>query len=247
MTSMRLLRRIIRMLFLAVPCGILLSMALIKKDSEFPSAYLATKPEYHFLLEDLEKNGQEKISAEKIFSGNASDDDWVQSDGIILSDLLALKVDPTIWSAAQIRDLSQYILITTLRYHVKPSLLLSLIDVESEFRPGAVSSQGAIGLMQVMPATAAAFLGESVTEAMLHDPKKNIEVGLSYLVELRRRFKKPEYYLTAYNIGPSELMRRMQNHEGIPVQYYQKILRKVPLFQKPQEKVMAGQWTRRWL
>jgi len=97
------------------------------------------------------------------------------------------------------------------QYSMDPAFVLSLIQVESGFRPDAVSEAGAIGLMQLMPETAqviAAKYGihfQGVRD--LFNPMKNLEIGMCYLRELQNRYRgMSQYYaLAAYNMGPARL------------------------------------------
>lgn len=86
-----------------------------------------------------------------------------------------------------------------------PRLVAAVIKVESDFRPRATSSKGALGLMQVMPETgrwAAGVLGLSgYTEKTLFDPSTNIMIGSWYLARLRTRFGGTALAVAAYNAG----------------------------------------------
>jgi soluble lytic murein transglycosylase-like protein len=92
---------------------------------------------------------------------------------------------------------------TALRYDLDPDLVLALIQVESDDNPDAVSDKGALGLMQVMPETAA-WVG--VPHAA--DPATNLEAGCRYLATLIDDFGGDvELALAAYNAGPGAVQR----------------------------------------
>jgi soluble lytic murein transglycosylase-like protein len=109
------------------------------------------------------------------------------------------------------------------RFEIDPKLIESIIRVESNFDPGAISPAGAIGLMQLMPETA--------MEMGVEDPKdpfQNVMGGTKYLRQLLETFGgSTKLALAAYNAGPT------------PVKFYGK----VPPFPETQDyvkKVMAN-------
>ncbi len=100
----------------------------------------------------------------------------------------------------------EYIAASAARYQVDPFLVAAVIKVESKFDPHAVSSQGARGLMQIMPATglwAAQQMGlKDFEEGMLFDPQTNIQIGTWYLANLSREFDGAlPLVIAAYNGG----------------------------------------------
>ena len=89
------------------------------------------------------------------------------------------------------------ILKATIGTNVSPALVLAVIGIESAGRADAVSSAGAQGLMQLIPATAARF---GVSDAT--DPAQNIKGGVAYLNWLMKTFDSdPLMVLAAYNAG----------------------------------------------
>ena len=104
------------------------------------------------------------------------------------------------------------------RYEVDPALIKAIIMAESGYDPQAVSSQGATGLMQLMPKTAEAL---GVEDAF--NPEHNVNAGVRYLKQLLDEFNDDiKLALAAYNAGSSAVRR----HQGIPpikaTQYYVK-------------------------
>jgi hypothetical protein len=94
------------------------------------------------------------------------------------------------------------------RHEVEPSLVDSVIRVESNYNPNAVSSAGAMGLMQLIPSTARRF-GVNNT----FHPEQNIEGGVRYLKYLMQLYNGDERLaLAAYNAGEGAVAK----YKGIP-------------------------------
>src|SRR5271170_2243011 len=87
-------------------------------------------------------------------------------------------------------------------FDVNPLLVDSLIQVESNYNPFAISPKGAQGLMQLMPATAQRF---GVTDSF--DPKQNIEAGVRYLKFLQDTFQDDRLAIAAYNAGEKAVVK----------------------------------------
>ena len=99
-------------------------------------------------------------------------------------------------------SLDTIILREATRHEVRPGLVRAIIRVESAFNPRARSPKGAMGLMQLMPATAAEL---HVRDP--YDPAQNIRGGVAYLRRLLDRFDNEELALAAYNVGPEAVAR----------------------------------------
>ncbi|MDP2085201.1 MAG: lytic transglycosylase domain-containing protein [Gemmobacter sp.] len=92
------------------------------------------------------------------------------------------------------------------RHNVPEDLFLRLVQQESGFNPGAVSSKGATGLAQLMPDTAR-LLGVDIS-----DPHQNLDGGARYLARMHARFGNWRLALAAYNAGPEAVAK----HGGVP-------------------------------
>lgn len=109
---------------------------------------------------------------------------------------------------------------TARRHGVPPALVKAVVKAESNFQRHAVSSKGAQGLMQLMPATAAEL---GVQDAF--DPAENIGAGTRYLRAMIDRFGDWELALAAYNAGPGTV----DEYGGVPPyretrQYVERVL-----------------------
>lgn len=109
------------------------------------------------------------------------------------SALRALSLSPDVDAAAR-------------RHDIDPLLLHAIAHVESRHNAVAVSPAGALGVMQVMPATARRFGVQAATQ--LHDAPTNLDVSASYLKTLQRRFGGDlQLILAAYNAGEGAVER----------------------------------------
>ncbi len=100
-------------------------------------------------------------------------------------------------------ELGDKILLAAQRHGLDVDLVRAVIHVESRFNPGAHSPAGAVGLMQVMPATAARF---GITNLL--DADSNLEAGCRYLAHLIQLFDgNVSLALAAYNAGEGAVIK----------------------------------------
>ncbi len=102
---------------------------------------------------------------------------------------------------------------------VPPALVFALVRQESVFAPGVRSRAGAVGLMQVMPATGRQLerRGRRGPRPDLLDPTVNARLGVTYLKQLLDAFEgDPVLALAAYNAGPSRVRRWRTDLASLP-------------------------------
>ena len=107
--------------------------------------------------------------------------------------------------AAYPRDYAEYVEVYAEAYGVPETVVYAVIRTESDFDSGAVSSVGAVGLMQMMPETFTwltdEILFDHLDEGMLYDPETNIKYGTYYLSRLYDRYGDWDVTFAAYNGG----------------------------------------------
>lgn len=135
------------------------------------------------------------------------------------------------------RDLTPQELATRAAIHVglPPAIVHSVAKAESGYRLDAVSPKGAVGLMQLMPATAAELNADP------HDPTQNAEAGAKYLRDLLLKYEKDPHQVSkavaAYNAGPGVV----DKYHGIPpyretIEYVNRVLKQYEEEQKQKRK-----------
>lgn len=100
---------------------------------------------------------------------------------------------------------------------ISPKTAFGLVRAESSFRTAATSPVGAIGLTQLMPATAR-WLKPGVTRQELRNPELNLNLGFKYLSDLKKKYDGNEKLaLLAFNRGPGtvdKLIKRGRNPDN---------------------------------
>ena len=129
-------------------------------------------------------------------TGFEAEEQVAAAPAAVLPSIAAPAADPHVLIAAAAK-----------KYGVPEKLLHSVIKAESGYRADAVSPKGAVGLMQLMPATARAYGVDA------RDPAQNVEAGTRYLTELLLKYDGGLYHaLAAYNAGPGAV----EKYKGVP-------------------------------
>lgn len=128
-------------------------------------------------------------------------------------------------------DIKQHLEAAAIAQSLDPALVIAVAAAESAFNVRAVSRKGALGLMQVMPATAERYgvagrVSDGVHAAM--EPKVNARIGTRYLADLLRMFDgDKELALAAYNAGEGAVIKYGRRIPPYPEtqQYVEKVMR----------------------
>ncbi len=118
------------------------------------------------------------------------------------------------------------------KYDVEMSWIMAIIKTESDFDHKAVSSKGAIGLMQLMPRTASSLGIKNPFE-----PAKNVHGGTRYFAEMIKTFGRMDLALAAYNAGPT-LVKKLKKVPNI--RQTRKYVAKVLRYQKKYSAIMPA-------
>lgn len=147
--------------------------------------------------------------------------DWYLERGqyynAILWGIRSLSEQPTKrgYQLAYPRLYQKYVLEASEKYGLEPALIWAIIREESHFRHDAVSGAGAVGLMQIMPATGkdiASRMGISITDEDLLNPEINIKLGSYYISSMLSMFSNDiDRALAAYNGGPGNVKKWLQS------------------------------------
>ncbi len=132
----------------------------------------------------------------------------------------------------------------------QPSFILAVIDHESSFKPQVVSSAGAVGLMQLMPATGrvvARDLGipNAAIETLLRDPVANVTLGMHYLAQLQDDFRTLASTLAAYNLGPQRWLHYLAKPGSRRPQAVARYVAKIEATTRQIREAGAQAWTPR--
>lgn len=111
-------------------------------------------------------------------------------------------------------EFSEHVFLYADKYGLDRATVFSIIKTESNFNVNAVSSAGAIGLMQITPSTAE-YIAErlNMNEYDLRDAENNIQFGCYYMNYLIFRFKNVQTAHVAYNAGEGNVQKWLSNKE----------------------------------
>lgn len=189
---------------------------------------------------------------------------FMRGDGFFDSSQLAAgsvrPLDPKVRNSPLFRYLSQHPNLkkyealvdqAAQEFALEPALLKAVMAAESGFNPAAVSPKGAIGLMQIMPATAERYGltgdGKKPVEKKLTDPRTNIRLGARYLRDLLKLYPaQQELVIASYNAGEGAVQKYNNKVPPYPeTRMYVQLVRQFyqlykPGFDQPAESKVDG-------
>ena len=110
----------------------------------------------------------------------------------------------------------------SIAYKIPEFIIYSMIKAESNYIPEAVSPVGAMGLMQLMPSTAAGIAKQlRITGYDLKDPCTSIKFGANYISWLSKMYNgKIEYIVSGYNAGPGNVNKWIERFKSHNIDYF---------------------------
>ncbi len=163
---------------------------------------------------NIENKDFKTILDEKIKQNDTKVNKLPEIDEETISDIIepekkeAVNLKSKIDLKAQMSDIDEIVETFSSKYNIDGDFIKAIIKQESGFNPNATSKKGAMGLMQLMPATA-----KSLGVINAYNPWENVEGGVKYLRGLLDRFNNDEKLaLAAYNAGPNAVKK----YGGIP-------------------------------
>ena len=133
---------------------------------------------------------------------------------IILTVIVVICINKLMIKVMYKKDYSEYISKYSTKYEVDENLIYALIKAESKFKADAISNKNAIGLMQLMPATAEEIASKNnieLTEENILEPEVNIEIGTTYISSLLKKYECTEIAIAAYNAGIGNVDKWIEN------------------------------------
>ncbi|RVM14254.1 lytic transglycosylase domain-containing protein [Sinorhizobium meliloti] len=114
------------------------------------------------------------------------------------------------------------------RFDIPERWIRAVIEVESRNNPSAISPKGAMGLMQIMPATWDELRGRHHLGEDVFEPGDNILAGAAYLAELHDLYGSPGF-LAAYNAGPGRYEKHLVTGNPLPQETVDYMAKLVPM------------------
>lgn len=127
----------------------------------------------------------------------------------------------------ELRRTAEAVVAESARNHIDVKLVLAVMHTESGYYNFSRSPVGALGLMQIMPATGEMLAREAGLDwsgpDALFAPELNVRLGTRYLALLHARYGTWQRALAAYNWGPAAIDKRLAEGDGVPEIYVQQV------------------------
>jgi soluble lytic murein transglycosylase len=163
----------------------------------------------------------------------AADPENDQKELIITKTFEYLKDKKVKGSDEKLRTIANSVYEESQKYDIDYRLILAVMKVESNFRNDAISRKGARGLLQIKPSLARHISKTSDIPVKgtkcLHEPEKNIKIGVNYLSRLIERFENIYTALHAYNVGPRKVKHDTSEDEMPHDRFTKKVIKEYHL------------------
>jgi len=185
------------------------SVAVIFAVPAFSGEYAVLKSGFRVSAQAIEKKGEtyRLTTPGGVIELSESDVVAIEKDDYVAPPAPVVVASSPAVAAVEAKPVGQMIDEAAGRHGLPSAFVRSVAKAESGMQTGAVSKAGAIGVMQLMPATAAALHADP------NDPEQNIEAGTRYLRDLLLKYDGDAVKaLAAYNAGPGAVDR----YNGVP-------------------------------
>ncbi|HEY9092256.1 MAG TPA: lytic transglycosylase domain-containing protein [Parasphingorhabdus sp.] len=135
-------------------------------------------------------------------------------------------------------SIADHVTEASLRFGIPEHWIYAVMHTESRGRISAVSSAGAMGLMQIMPATWANLRARYRLGNNAYDPRDNIHAGAAYLREMYDQFGAPGF-LAAYNAGPGRYLEHVRKGRVLPAETRAYVAKIMPMIANGSSRQLA--------
>jgi hypothetical protein len=142
-------------------------------------------------------------------------------------------------SSEALHPLTAFVTEASRRFGVPEHWIRAVMHVESDAKPRARSSKGAMGLMQIMPGTWKELRARHGLGTDPYDPHDNILAGAAYIRELHDRYGTPGF-LAAYNAGPGRYERHLATGRPLPAETQAYVAALAPMINRASANLQLG-------
>jgi soluble lytic murein transglycosylase len=165
------------------------------------------------------------VSTAFSFSGIIVEEDNTDKAIIVSKTVQYLKGKNISTTDEKLKTIANSVYEESQKYAIDYRLILAVMKIESNFKNEAISRKGARGLLQVKPSLARYIAKDTGMQmegaTSLHEPEKNIQIGVNYLSKLLDMFEDLASALHAYNAGPSKV-KKISTFNTVPSTHFTK-------------------------